>query len=144
MPYSLADLIKPRIRKPKVVKPEKLDIRPERVKLPNIAFLPPLSKRLPIDKPVVTKGDLKPNLSRHQLVLLRALLSKYPHYKFVEIHRCSWSNNLEQFIFLDTDSNTKLALTYPEIEHKIRAKSEGHPTHSSYERLPSFDDIQEN
>ncbi len=133
---SLIDLLQIKSRKSKSPKVaiEKQEIRPTRVKLDSIAYLVEKKDAIP-DRPEI-EDSTTPKTSEENTVWLSVFFSKFPHYKRVAIHRCSWSSMRRQYILLNTKTGKKEAMSKREIDTKV---DEHIPTVGSRLELPSYD-----
>ena len=110
-------------REKKTVKSERIDLRPSRVPLKNIAYLPPLEqKTFPLEPKVKQRNRPKGNKEFH--VWLRLFLSRNPHLEFLKIHQSSLSANCKQWLFKDTKRNVTIAKTDKQVYESIRERTD--------------------
>lgn len=88
----------------------------------NPNALKPIGITVPIERPslfVEPKEILEKKLvSRDQWLIVKAFLSKHPHYKFNKKVHSKWTN-LTRYWFLDTSRNVKIVATYRDMQEEL-------------------------
>jgi hypothetical protein len=111
-------LISTLVRKEKVIKVKlptdsMIETRtPLRVKLPNVAYLPPLEHGS-YQNTVPIRNYKKYETGQEFKATLSCYLSKHPHLQFETFHR--YDNNPPQIIFLNTTNNRKVSILVSEF-----------------------------
>ena len=71
-----------------------------------------------IDPNPPPKVNLKPKTWKENVYFITALLSKYPH--FIYLQSCKVANNPKTYWFKDTSRNITIILTDEEIQRKLK------------------------
>ena len=118
----LVDILLSRPTRPRVEgKGTKLNARPERVKLDKVSYLVEKKPAVPDTPQIENRTKLvEGKLENDAWVVI--FLSRNPHYKFLYLHRCSWSNMRKQFVMLNVETGERVVMTYEELIQKIERK----------------------
>lgn len=126
---KFSELLKPKVRVKKVSTVEPLrPSRPTMQECSTTVVIPAFERKEFInelkDKPIVV---IDTNTTRNKTMFnawITAVLTKNPHYKFIQCVKSSFSNNKPTFWFLNTNTKVTVILTKDEIhkltEHKQR------------------------
>lgn len=123
--------------KPKriLITEKKANGRPLHIKLPHVAYLPPLEKACYINQ-VPIRNYQKYQTSQEFKVQLNCYLSQHPHLEFITFHR--YGDNPAQVIFKNKSNGVQVAVLVSEFREYTEIKVGGYRSIAK-----SLDDVLE-